>query len=86
LLLVAWKAPAGVVGNGAKLLPTRRSTRSSLGPEVVAKKIDAKLLARHGVKREVGSPALAAGPAGAGSAGTARPMAPQPKAQAPDSP
>ena len=63
---------------------TRRSTRSGLGPEVVAKKIEAKLLAHHGVKREVRSPALAAGPAGAGSAGTARPMAPQPKAQSPD--
>jgi recombination protein RecA len=50
----------------------------------IAKKIEAKLLAHHGVKREVGSPAVAAGPAGAGPAGTARPMAPQPKAQAPD--
>jgi recombination protein RecA len=50
----------------------------------IAKKIESKLLAHHGVKREVGPPALAAGPAGAGSAGTARPMAPQPKAQAPD--
>jgi recombination protein RecA len=50
----------------------------------VAKKIESKLLAHHGVKREVGSSAVAAGPAGAGSAGTVRPMAPQPKAQAPD--
>ena len=73
LLLVAWKAPAGIVGNGAKLLLTRRSTRSSLGPGVVAKKIEAKLLAHHGVKRGVGSPAVAAGSAGAGSAGTVRP-------------
>jgi len=31
LLLVAWEAPSGVVGNGAKLLLTRRSTRCSLG-------------------------------------------------------
>jgi len=46
----------------------------------VAKKIEAKLLAHHGVKREVGPPALAAGPVAGGSAGTVRPMAPQPKA------
>ena len=50
----------------------------------IAKKIESKLLAHHGVKREVGPPALAAGPAGGGPAGTVRPMAPQPKAQAPD--
>jgi recombination protein RecA len=50
----------------------------------IAKKIESKLLAHHGVKRDVGSPAVASGPAGAGPAGTARPMAPQPKAQAPD--
>jgi len=49
-----------------------------------AKKIEAKLLAHHGVRREVGPPALAAGPAAGGSAGTVRPMAPQPKAQVPD--
>jgi recombination protein RecA len=50
----------------------------------VAKKIESKLLAHHGVKREVGPPALAAGPAAGGTAGTVRPMAPQPKAQGPD--
>ena len=50
----------------------------------IAKKIESKLLAHHGVKREVGPPALAAGPTGGGSAGTVRPMAPQPKAQVPD--
>ncbi len=43
-----------------------------------AKKIEAKLLAHHGVKREVGAPALATGAAAASSA--VRPMAPQPKA------
>ena len=50
----------------------------------VAKKIEAKLLAHHGVKREVGPPALSAGPAAGGPAGTVRPMAPQPKTQVPD--
>jgi recombination protein RecA len=50
----------------------------------VAKKIESKLLAHHGVKREVGPSALAAGPVAGGSAGTVRPMAPQPKAQVPD--
>jgi len=50
----------------------------------VAKKIESKLLAHHGVKREVGPPALAAGSAGSASPGTVRPMAPQPKAQVPD--
>jgi recombination protein RecA len=50
----------------------------------VAKKIESKLLAHHGVKREVGPPALSAGPVAGGPAGTVRPMAPQPKAQATD--
>jgi recombination protein RecA len=50
----------------------------------VAKKIESKLLAHHGVKREVGPSALSAGPVAGGSAGTVRPMAPQPKAQVPD--
>ncbi len=50
----------------------------------VTKKIESKLLAHHGVKREVGPPALSAGPVAGGPAGTVRPMAPQPKAQAPD--
>jgi recombination protein RecA len=50
----------------------------------VAKKIESKLLAHHGVKREVGPPALASGPAAGATAGTVRPMAPQPKAQVPD--
>jgi recombination protein RecA len=50
----------------------------------VAKKIEAKLLAHHGVKREVGPPALAAGPVAAGSASAVRPMAPQPKTQVSD--
>jgi recombination protein RecA len=50
----------------------------------VAKKIESKLLAHHGVKREVGPSALSAGPAAGGPAGTVRPMAPQPKAQVPD--
>ena len=49
-----------------------------------AKKIEAKLLAHHGVKREVGPPALTAGTTGGGPAGTVRVMAPQPKAQVPD--
>ena len=50
----------------------------------VAKKIESKLLAHHGVKREVGPSALSAGPVAGGPAGTVRPMAPQPKAQVPD--
>jgi len=50
----------------------------------IAKKIESKLLAHHGVKREVGPPALSAGPVAGGPAGTVRPMAPQPKAQVPD--
>jgi recombination protein RecA len=50
----------------------------------VAKKIEAKLLAHHGVKREVGPSALSTGPAAGGPAGTVRPMVPQPKAQVPD--
>ena len=50
----------------------------------VAKKIEAKLLAHHGVKREVGPPALSTGLATGGPAGTVRPMVPQPKAQVPD--
>ena len=50
----------------------------------VTKKIESKLLAHHGVKREVGPPALSAGPVAGGPAGTVRPMAPQPKAQVPD--
>jgi len=50
----------------------------------VAKKIESKLLAHHGVKRELGPPALTAGPAAGGPAGTVRPMAPQPKAQVPE--
>jgi recombination protein RecA len=50
----------------------------------VTKKIESKLLAHHGVKREVGPSALSAGPVAGGPAGTVRPMAPQPKAQVPD--
>ena len=50
----------------------------------IAKKIESKLLAHHGVKREVGPSALSAGPVAGGPAGTVRPMAPQPKAQVPD--
>ena len=50
----------------------------------IAKKIESKLLAHHGVKREVGPPVLAAGPAAGGPVGTVRPMAPQPKTQVPD--
>ena len=50
----------------------------------MAKKIESKLLAHHGVKREVGPPALSAGPVAGGPAGTVRPMAPQPKAQVSD--
>ena len=50
----------------------------------VAKKIESKLLAHHGVKREVGPPTLAAGAVAGGPAGTVRPMVPQPKAQVPD--
>ena len=50
----------------------------------VAKKIESKLLAHHGVKREVGPSALSAGPVAGGPAGTVRPMAPQPKAQVTD--
>src|SRR5512135_1945782 len=45
-----------------------------------AKKIEAKLLAHHGVKREVGESALTTGAASA--PGAARAMAPQPKAPA----
>ena len=50
----------------------------------IAKKIESKLLAHHGVKREVGPAALATGPVAGGSVGTVRPMAPQPKAQVAD--
>ena len=50
----------------------------------VAKKIESKLLAHHGVKRDVGPPALASGPAAGVAAGAVRPMVPQPKAQVSD--
>jgi recombination protein RecA len=50
----------------------------------VAKKIESKLLAHHGVKRDVGPPALASGPAVGVAAGAVRPMVPQPKAQVSD--
>jgi len=48
----------------------------------VAKKVEAKVLAHHGVKRDPGPPALAAAPVAAGVSGASRPMAPQPKAPA----
>jgi recombination protein RecA len=70
---------------GERIGQGRENARLYLREHVdVAKKIESKLLAHHGVKREIGPSALAAGPAGGGSAGTVRPMAPQPKAQVPD--
>jgi recombination protein RecA len=50
----------------------------------VAKKIEGKLLAHHGVKREIGPSAQVAGSGTAGASGASRVMAPQPKAGPPE--
>jgi recombination protein RecA len=50
----------------------------------MAKKIEAKLLAHHGVKREIGLSPSAAGSANAGASGAPRAMSPQPKAGVPE--
>jgi recombination protein RecA len=82
---VVEKSGAWFSFEGERIGQGRDNARLYLREHVdVAKKIEAKLLAHHGVKREVGPPALSVGSVAGGPAGTVRPMAPQPKAQVSD--
>ena len=45
----------------------------------MARKIEVKVLAHHGIKRDVGGPVLAGGGAGGGAGATVHTLTPQPK-------